>query len=168
MRTIGDAIGETSKAADAERRLRADLDAVRSRVAGKPPVRTLIARTQTGLDVVGGGNFMDELLTIAGGTNVLGGGGDNSFPSIDREMLVTLNPDVVLQLLPGATPQEVEHAHRFWPTVPQVSAVRGGRVHVLTEPYLLLPGASVSKIANLFADRLHPDSAHPTTSRGGT
>jgi iron complex transport system substrate-binding protein len=166
MRTIGDAIGETSKAAEAEKRLRGELDAVRARVAGKPRVRTLIARTHTGLDVVGGGNFMDELLTLAGGENVLGGG-DNSFPTIDREMLLSLNPDVVLQVIPGATPQEIEHSKRFWTTVPQVSAVKSGRVYVLTDSYLLLPGYSVAKIADLFARTLHPTTAttHPPTTK---
>ena len=162
MRAIGDAIGESPKAAEAEKRLRNELDAVRARVVGKPRVRTLVARTHTGLDVVGGGNFMDDLLALAGGENVLGSG-DNSFPTIDREMLLSLNPDVVLQVIPGATPQEVEHAKRFWTTVPQLSAVKSDGVHVLTEPYLLLPGYSVANIADLFARTLHP--AHPTSTK---
>ncbi len=157
MRAIGEAIGQQQKATDAERRVRAELDAVRSRVAGTPRVQTLIALTHSGLDVVGGGYFMVELLTIAGGTNVLPGG-DNSFPTIDREMLLSLDPDVVLQVIPGASPQEVEQARSFWTTVPQLSAVRNGRVYQLTEPYLLLPGHSVGKIASLFAEKLHPET----------
>jgi ABC-type Fe3+-hydroxamate transport system substrate-binding protein len=158
MRTIGEAIGESSKAAVAETRLRAELDAVWSRVSGRPSVRTLIARTHTGVDVVGGGNFMDDLLTIAGGQNVLAGG-DNSYPTIDREMIVTLNPDVVLQVMPGATPQDVEQARHFWAGVPQVAAVQNGRVYELTDSYLLLPGYSAGKVADLFARKLHPDLA---------
>jgi ABC-type Fe3+-hydroxamate transport system substrate-binding protein len=99
---------------------------------------------------------MDDLLSLAGGENVLGGG-DNSYPTIDRERIVTLNPDVVLQVMPGATPQEIEQARRFWASVPQVSAVKNGRVYELTDAYLLLPGYSAAKIADLFARKLHPD-----------
>ena len=156
MRTIGEAIGESSKASEAESKLRAELDAVRSRVSGKPRVRTLVARTHTGVDVVGGGNFMDDLLTLAGGENVLAAG-ENSYPTIDRERIVTLNPDVVLQVMPGAAPQEIEQARQFWASLPQVSAVRNGRVYELTDSYLLLPGYSAARIADLFARKLHPD-----------
>jgi iron complex transport system substrate-binding protein len=131
---------------------------VAARLRGRPPVRTLIARTHTGVDVVGGGNFMDDLLRLAGGQNVIQSG-DNSYPTIDREMLVSLNPDVILQIVPGAAPQEIEQAMAFWPTVGQVSAVRNGRVHVLTDSYLLLPGYSVGRIAELLADKLHPQNA---------
>ena len=158
MRAIGEAIREPTKASDGASKLRAELDAVRSRVGGRPRVRTLIARTHTGVDVVGGGNFMDDLLTLAGGENVLAAG-DNSYPTIDRERIVALNPDVVLQVMPGATPQDVEQARHFWASVPQVSAVRNGRVYELTDSYLLLPGYSAGKIADLFARKLHPDLA---------
>jgi iron complex transport system substrate-binding protein len=158
MRAIGEAIREPTKASDGEAKLRAELDAVRSRVGGRPRVRTLVARTHTGVDVVGGGNFMDDLLTLAGGENVLAAG-DNSYPTIDRERIVTLNPDVVLQIMPGATPQEIEQARRFWASVPQVSAVKNRRVYELTDSYLLLPGYSAGRIADLFARKLHPDLA---------
>jgi iron complex transport system substrate-binding protein len=112
------------------------------------------------LACVGGGNYLDELLTIAGGKNVLAGG-ENSYPTIDRERLLALDPQVVLVLLPGASQQVVESTLRFWQSLPQLSAVRNGRVHILTDTDLLLPGFSVVKIARQFHERLHP--ATPTS-----
>jgi iron complex transport system substrate-binding protein len=154
---LGDAIGEPAKAAAAHQKLRAELDGVRAHVAGKPPVRTLLIRSETSLASVGGGNFMDDLLTIAGGKNVLQGG-DNSYPTIDREQLLGCNPDAVILLMPGESPQVIEKAQEYWRSETSVSAVQHHRVYVLTDSYLLLPGMSAGKIAMKIADLLHPDS----------
>ncbi|QOV89467.1 ABC transporter substrate-binding protein [Humisphaera borealis] len=157
---LGTAIGEPAKATAAATKLRAQLTAVAARVAGKPPVRTLISRTDTPLEAVGGGNFLDDVLTIAGGKNVLSGPGydDNSYPTLDRELLLNLNPDAVLNLLPAASPQVVAKARDFWQTMP-VAAQNAGQVHYLTEEYLLWPGLNVGNIAERFAAALHPEKS---------
>jgi iron complex transport system substrate-binding protein len=156
---LGDVLGEREKSNAAAATLKRQLDAVRSRVAGKPPARTLITRTESSkLACVGGGNYLDDVLTIAGGENVLKGG-DNSYPEIDRERLLTLNPDVVIVLLPGSAPQVVKQAEDFWRSVPQVSAVQDGRVHIVTDPYVLLGSLSLGRVAEQFAAILHPSTS---------
>ena len=151
---LGDAIGTPDRAKAAADKLRADLDVVKQSVAGKPPVRVYIARSQNGLDSVGGGNFVDDVLTIAGGTNVLSGG-HNSFPTVDREQLVKLDPEVILHLLPAASPQAVERAKQFWAGMPSLKAVKAGRVYVLDEYFVLQPSLRLGDTARLFAARLH-------------
>jgi ABC-type Fe3+-hydroxamate transport system substrate-binding protein len=160
LRQLGEAIDDPAAATRTENQLRTQLDAVRARVAAREAVATLITRAEPGssLACVGGGNYLDEILTIAGGRNVLHGG-ENSYPTIDRERLIELNPSAVLALLPSASPQVVEQARSFWKSVPQVSAVRDGRVYLLTESHLLLPGASVGRVAEQFAEKLHPTTA---------
>ncbi len=158
---LGQAIAEPAKASAASKKLHEQLDAVRQRVSGEPPMRTLMIRSESDLASVGGGNFMDDLLTVAGGKNVLSGG-DNSFPTIDREQLMSLNPDAVILLFPGEAPQTVEKAKQFWNRQSDISAVSHGRVYVLTDSYLLLPGLSAGKIAGQFADLLHPPAAKGT------
>jgi iron complex transport system substrate-binding protein len=153
---LGDAIDEREKSHAAATALKAQLDEVKARVGGKPPVRTLITRSESSrLACVGGGNYLDDVLAIAGGSNVLGEG-ENSYPEIDRERLLKLNPDAVLVLLPGATPQVVKQAEEFWRSVPQVSAVQNNRVHILTDSYALLGSLSLGKLTERFADLLHP------------
>jgi iron complex transport system substrate-binding protein len=165
IRQLGEALDEKQAAADAESKLRSQLAAVKQRVASRPVVSTLMTRAEPGslLACVGGGNYLDEILTIAGGQNVLGGG-ENSYPTIDREMLIQLDPAAVLALLPSASPQVLEQTQAFWKSVPEISAVRLQRVHVMSEPYLLLPGLSVGKVAELFAEKLHPATSPSTTS----
>ncbi|HEX3355394.1 MAG TPA: helical backbone metal receptor [Tepidisphaeraceae bacterium] len=155
---LGAEMGEPTKAAAASKKLQGELDGVRQRVAGQAPVRTLLVHSESDLSCVGGGNFMDDLLTIAGGKNVLSGG-DNSFPTIDREQLVSLNPDAVIVLLPGESQQVIDRAKGFWAGQTTVSAVTHGRVYILTDSYLLLPGMSAGKIAEQLANCLHADSS---------
>ena len=152
---LGDGIGAPEKAATSAASLRRQLDAVRAAVAGRTPVRTLVSQTESPLSTVGGGNFMNDLLAIAGGRNVIEGG-DNSFPNIDVERLVALNPDVVVHLLPGEAPQVIGRAKAFWTSHPELSAVKNGRVYIETDSYMLLPGPLVGRIAERFATLLHP------------
>jgi iron complex transport system substrate-binding protein len=152
---LGDALKQRDKSDAAKTQIKSQLETIQRQVAGKPPVRTLLLRTAGELASVGGGNFLDELLTIAGGRNVLEGG-DNSYPTLDRERLLALDPDVILYLLPGASPQVIEQAHASLASLAQLKAVRNKRVHVLTESYLLLPGYIVPNIARRFAELLHP------------
>jgi iron complex transport system substrate-binding protein len=156
LRQLGEAIGQPQKAAAAEKSLRDQLEKIRQRTMKLPAVRTLITRSESSLACVGGGNYLDDLLGIAGGQNVLAGG-YNSYPTIDRERLIELNPDVVIVLLPGASPQVVQQAKEFWAGQTSVSAVKNGRVHYLTDSYLLLPGFSAARVAQQFADLLHPE-----------
>jgi iron complex transport system substrate-binding protein len=103
---------------------------------------------------------MNDLLTIAGGRNVIEGG-DNSYPNIDLERLVALNPDAVIHLLPGEAPQVIERARSFWASHPELAAVKNNRVYLETESYMLLPGPLVGKTAKRFATLLHPGVTFP-------
>lgn len=131
------------------------LNTIRDRTKATKPVPVLLARGATTLAAVGGGNFLDELLTLSGGRNVLGQG-DNSYPTLDSEKLLQLNPSVIIVLLPGESAQVVGQARQFWTSMSELSAVRSGRVHILTDPWLLLPGASVTRTAERFHELLHP------------
>lgn len=155
---LGDALGKPELADRAKRAFVSELDEVAKAVEGREPVTVLIGRASSSLETVGGNTFLDDVLKIARGSNVTPGTPDNNnYPSIDREMLLSYNPQVVINLLPGASEQVIEQARQYWQDVPQVQAVKDGRVYYLTEPYLLLPGISLAKVARQFAKALHPD-----------
>jgi len=69
-------------------------------------------------------------------------------------------PDVVIQLIPDGdkTPQLMARAKRFWAGLPDLPAVKNGRVYALTDWYVLEPGSRVGQLAKQFADLLHPES----------
>jgi iron complex transport system substrate-binding protein len=152
---LGKAVHEEKKAEAAIARLRSQLDEVRKHVAGKPKVRTLIVREKGADGVVGVDNFLNDALEIAGGENVVRTPG---WPSIDREMLLSLKPEVIIQLLPEASPQVVGEAKQFWAALPHVPAVASGRVHILTQWFTLQPGSHLGQTAKMLASLLHPDA----------
>ena len=155
---LGEAAGQPEKAADAKGRLRAQLDAVRKRTSQRPKVSVLVFRDDAGLAVVGPDTFLDELLPYAGATNAAAGL-KNRYPTIDREMLRSLDPEVIVQLLPGADATKIERAKQVWADLPHLRAVRNGRVYQLTEWYALLPSSHLGDLAEELARLLHPDTA---------
>jgi iron complex transport system substrate-binding protein len=133
------------------------MDKVRAAAAGKSRKRVLLIVGESGLAAVGPKTFLSDVLNIAGGENVLTDGVD--YPTLDRERLAQLNPDIIIQLLPAASPQMIEQARSFWPTMPNLAAVKSNQIQVMTEPDVLLPGFGVTRTAERFSTILH----HPTT-----
>jgi iron complex transport system substrate-binding protein len=155
---LGDMCGEKQKAAAARADLQRELQSVRDRASKAVPTRALIVVDETGQNVAGPGTYLDDLLTIAGGQNVMGKDAP-AWPAIDRETLMTLSPDVIIQLLPGASTQVQAEAMHGWDGVPNLPAVKNGRIIQLTGSDVLLPGYHVGKLAAQFEEALHPDSA---------
>jgi iron complex transport system substrate-binding protein len=154
---------EPRKAVELLARLRQEFEVVRLRVAKERPVSAVVVVGNSGLTLAGPDTFLDDLLTAAGGANAAKPLG-NPWPAVDREKYAELAPEVVIHLLPDATPQALEGAKRFWASLPEVPAVRDRRVHILTDSYVLLPGADVGKLAERFGLVLHPfANLTPTT-----
>ncbi len=157
MGNLADALHEGEKGQDAIDKLRAQLDAVRDSVKGQPPILTLIVTDASGQDLVGPDTFLDEILTDAGGKNAATKLG-RRYASVDREMLLSLAPDVIIQLISDGdkTPQVLERAANFWTTLPDLPAVKNNQVHVVTKWYAELPGSHIGDMAEIFAQILHP------------
>ena len=161
--TIGDAIAEPEKAGAAVRAMRARLDAVAASVAGRPRVPTLIVTDEGGAGAAGPGTFLDDLLTVAGGSNVVAAE-RKPYPGLDREKIVSLEPETVFHLLPDKPGPVVEEARRYWASMPDVPAVKHGRVHFLTGSSVMHPGLKVAEVAEQFADLLHPGRPPSSTT----
>jgi len=161
---LGSALNETRKSADARTRLQSRISAVRNRVASEPAVVTFLALDDTGSSSAGPGTFLDEVLTIAGGKNVLAGTSSH-WPSIDKERLIALAPAAVVELLPGASSQVCAQADNFWKSLPELPAEAHGRVLQIADPWALTPGIEIADLAERIASFLHP--TQPTSAQSG-
>lgn len=159
---LGQDVGEQARAGATIAALKSQLSAVQARVAGHSIVKTLIVTGDSGLDIAGPNTFLDELVTIAGGKNVAAGLGKR-YSTIDGEMLASLAPDAVIQLIPGGekTPQVVQQAKQFWDSMGDLPAVKNHRVYFVTDWYAEQPGFHVGDLASEFADLLHPETKSP-------
>lgn len=168
---LGNLLHHPEATAALSARIDAQLAAIQKAVAGQTKPRTLLVVGSSNLMLIGPDTFLDELLTLAGGTNAAQKF-TTRYPTIDEETLLTLKPDKVIVLLPNATPAEVRDARTQW-------ARRLGdskKFTLLTDWYLLLPGSHLGDTAAALARALHPDlqsdlppsnpgSQTPTTER---
>ncbi len=122
------------------------------------PVADVLLVVGVGAKVTAAGpdTFLDELLSFAGGVNVLPGG-INDYPQLDREKIVSLNPRVIIIAHTASSdpPQEIPSILADL----DVAAVRAGRVHWLVDEQALLPSTTMPRIAGKLARLLHPDLA---------
>jgi ABC-type Fe3+-hydroxamate transport system substrate-binding protein len=154
---IAQAIQETEKGDQAVQKFDQQLDAVQAQVKDQPPVKAIVVTSDSGMALAGPGEFLDQLLTIAGGTNSAAFL-NNPYPEVGREQLATMAPDVIIQLIPGGDqlPQVIDKAHAFWDSMPELPAVKNHRVYILTDWYALQPSLQDADLAQKFAGILHP------------
>ena len=161
---LGDQIGRAADGRREATRIRADLDAVRKAVAGRPRPKTalIIGREQgslRGMFASGGVGFMHDLLEIAGGADV--------FSDLPRkglqattELLLARAPEAIVEAYPadGWTPAHIADEIKVWQALPTLPAVRTHRVYILANDALVIPGPRVTEAARLIARTLHPDA----------
>lgn len=162
---LGVAAGRQAEADRVVTALRARVEAVRARVAGRRRPRTLLvferqAGSLRGVYASGGVGFLHDMLEVAGGENVFADVARESVqPSI--ETLLARAPDVILELRATGLleAREVQEERNVWSTLSSVPAVRNNRVHLLTGDHLVVPGPRLGEALETLARALHPDTA---------
>ena len=105
------------------------------------------------------GNWMPELIHLAGGTNLLGNPGQPSTPVTWDDLLDT-DPDVIVAFPHGFTIERARgemHAQTWAPHWHSLKAVRGRRVYLLDgNRYFNRPGPRLVESLEIFAEILHP------------
>jgi iron complex transport system substrate-binding protein len=164
IRTIATAAGVPDRAGTLIAELESRLQRVRAGVAGRRPQRALLvvgrrAGTLTDLIAVGRESYLTDLLTIAGGVNVLADGGLPEYPRISMETVIRLAPDVIIDAGDMGDALEERRARQIttealWKRQP-LTASRAGRVHAVTSDAFVVPGPRVAEAAETMALWLH-------------
>ena len=162
IRDLGTATGHRAEADKLTSSLQSRLDAVRDRVKGRIPLRTmLVFERQPGtlreVYASGGVGFLNEMLTIAGGRNVFADVSKEAVqPSV--ETMLARAPDVILEVRAAGLIEKTPSPERdAWSALSSVPAVRNQRVLLLTGDYLVVPGPRLAAATEAFARALHPD-----------
>lgn len=130
--------------------LRQALDALTVTAPPEPRPRVLLVIGRdpgalSNLVAAGPGTFLDDLLWRAGGRNALPERA-GMWPVLGKEALIAHAPDLVLELW-GSEELPPDDARSVWTTaLPELDAVRLGRVERLRGSHLLLPGPRVVDI----------------------
>ena len=165
IRQIASATGVPTRGdaliADIQRRL----DVVR-RAGGRtarPRVLFIIGRrpgSLADLVAVGPGSYLNELIDIAGGINVMAIDGQPEYPRISMETVLRFDPDVIVDTVDmGETDAERSARgpvnEQLWSTYRNLTAVRTKRLHAATTDALVVPGPRVVEAAEWIAALLH-------------
>ncbi|HYX25167.1 MAG TPA: helical backbone metal receptor [Thermoanaerobaculia bacterium] len=115
-----------------------------------PPLRVLISVGRRpgrlgDVTVAGPGTFLDELLRRLGAENVFADA-PTLYPQVGLEEIVARKPDVILELRADPlTPAAVAAIVADWQALPEVPAVRLGRVEVIAGNHVLIPGPQLPR-----------------------
>jgi len=163
--SIFDSIRQTGKVLEREAEarqltgeMREELEKLAVEDSGKRAFKTLLTvgrdpGSLRELHVVGGGNFLHELLEKVGGVNVLGDQ-EREYFTVSKEILAQREPEVIIELY-GEGEMTPEQRRRYlapWQGMNSLPAVKNERVYVVEETYAMLPGPRSVKIARRLAE----------------
>ncbi|HEV2801167.1 MAG TPA: ABC transporter substrate-binding protein [Pyrinomonadaceae bacterium] len=159
---IGAATGRVEEARRLAAEVRAKLEDVRSRTRELPHPRVLcivdrVPGTLRGLYTATRGSFFVELIEIAGGESIAPPAA-NGFGQISKEAVVSLNPDIIFDMLQSGEGALAENTQEVWKELSNVRAVREGRVYRLNDESMLHPSQFVGDTARKFAELIHPSA----------
>ena len=107
--------------------------------------------------ISGRDGFYDDLITLAGGVNAYCEE-TLKFPAISDEGLVRLDPDVILEMVPDlASEADRESLLDLWRGKKSVRAVQEGRMHILGEDYVVIPGPRFVDLLEDMAEIINPE-----------
>lgn len=152
---LGARLGRSAEASRVRGAIAARVEAVKQAVVGRPPVRTVMLFDVSPIFAAGPGSFPDELVRLAGGTNLVTEGG--AYPTLGLERLVALAPDVILD---GAADMRGGGASgvaslREAPGWREIPAVRQGHVAPFDTSAALRPGPRIGEGLVAVARALH-------------
>ncbi len=148
-RDIGAMLGDSTRAANVVDSVDATLDRVRAATRGLPRPTVFLPTWEDPVIAIGGGSFLDEIITIAGGRNVYGDLAAPS-PTVSLEDVVQRDPDVVL------TSPETRVRLLSDPRWQALRAVRAGRVLAYDTSVVGRPSVVLGQAAVSIARLLHP------------
>lgn len=160
IRRVAEALGAPERGHELVARLKARMAGVAER-ARVLPERPRVACIEWIEPLMACGNWMPELVAMAGGVNLFGEAGKHS-PVMEWEELRAGDPDVIIVLPCGF---DLERTRREMPGLAgrpgwsELPAVRAGRVYLADgNQYFNRPGPRLAESLEILAEILHPQA----------
>jgi iron complex transport system substrate-binding protein len=167
---IGVLTGHEPQARGVHDAIQAELKSIRATAAGKPRKRAifLVGRspgTLQGMVGAGPGTFIEELMLLAGGENVLASA-PIPYPKVSLEQVLSTDPDFILDMgdfahASGKPGQPEAEILALWAKYPQLRAVRWKQVRVMDSETLIRPGPRLAEAARRFQQIFQAAGSRP-------
>jgi iron complex transport system substrate-binding protein len=143
-------------------KIRAQVEDVKKRIAPAARLKVLLVVGVHPVIAVGGKNFIDELIAMAGGENIVGSAAQ-PWLNLPDELVVAKAPEVIIEAGMGS---EREKSSKRWGDLKSVPAVREGRVYSYPSDKILRPGPRFGEALADLARLIHPECfANPTNNK---
>jgi iron complex transport system substrate-binding protein len=161
MQLLGRGTGHEQQARELIATTRAALERVRSRARPlfKPTVLCVVDRTPGTLrDLYAATehSYMGELIELAGG-RMAAPASSSGYVRISEEAVLSLNPDIIIDMVQSAKGELAEDPQAVWQDLPELKAVRTGRIYPIRDEYLLHASQMIARSAVTLARLLHPE-----------
>jgi iron complex transport system substrate-binding protein len=160
--TFGEATSSLPLAKQVVSNLENSISEAKIRSEGRPKPRVLFSVMHsyqgfgyiTEITAVGQDGFFNDMLKIAGGQNVYDG--PLSFPKLSREAIMTLDPDVIVDLIQGS--EQSDLALSDWRGLGKIKAVVTDRIYLFSDESDTVPGPRIYKTIDKLSLSLFPDT----------
>jgi len=160
IRQVAEALEVPERGAQLVERLQARMRTISTAACGLA-VRPTVACIEWIDPLMASGNWMPELVEMAGGVNLFGEAGKHA-PKMTWEQLVERDPDVIVVLPCGwdiAKSRQEIGVLSSKPEWPQLKAVRTGRVYLTDgNQFFNRPGPRLVESLEILAELLHPEA----------
>ena len=142
--------------------LKDKINAFKLKLVGQLPKKVLLLLGDSSdpahdLYAVGPGTFLNELLILSGGENIL----KNSkaqYPKLSKEYIIEQSPEIIIEAGPKSnlSQKEIDYKVERWNRFPTIQAVRDKRIYFIGADYILIPGPRLVNILENFIQVIHP------------
>ena len=143
--------------------LKDKINAFKQKLVGQLPKKVLLLLGDSSdpahdLYAVGPGTFLNELLILSGGENILKTS-KAQYPKLSKEYIIEQSPEIIIEAGPKSnlSPKEIDYKVEQWNRFPTIQAVRDKRIYFIGADYILIPGPRLVNILENFIQVIHPD-----------
>lgn len=147
---LGQLLGTEAQAQRAASALRARLDALKEKYAGRPKVRVFYQVWDRPLYTLNGQHIVSDVIRTCGGENVFSRLATTA-PVVDVEAVLQENPEAVIS---GNRPHQDATGLELWKKYPALLATQRGNLFVVESDLLVRPGPRIIAGAAAVCERL--------------
>jgi len=161
IRSIAALLGSEKEGGKLIAKIAAQVEDVKRRIAPAARRSVLMVVGFQPLISVGGKNFIDELITLAGGDNIARSAAQ-PWLNLPDEVVVAKAPQVIIEAGMGS---EWGKSVKRWGDLRSIPAVREGRVYSYSSDKILRPGPRFGEALAELARLIHPECFASPSSR---
>jgi len=158
IQEIGAATASQQRAAELVKDITDRIADLKSKFASADKVRVLWVVQVEPLRVAAPNTFINELLELAGGENVVGPA-IGQYPSVGSEEILACGVEVIIQssMDTNSIAEQQQAAQLYWSRWPNLPAVKNNRIYVIEPDTILRLGPRLPQGIELIGCCLHPD-----------